>query len=323
VKVARTVLKGESGGNAADLLDKKVGKMAVKKMIERLDPLNDFLFLKFMGEKGDEEQLLSFLNAVLRRTGKDHLKSVEIIGDTRFSAEIIGDKSSVLDVRAITDDQTHVNIEVQIRNLGEMNKRSLFYWSRDFSKSLEAGDDYAILPNIIAINMVCYEFLPEIKDFHTSFHLREDVHSECILTEAIEIHFVDMVKFRRLQNKDIVHNPLHRWLTFLDKHAKPKIIEEIVKMDTTIQKTHEKINFLSNDKEALRAYHMREMAMSDFTSGINFARRQGLEKGRQEGLEKGRQETLVELAKKLKAENMPIAVIQKCTGFSIDEIERF
>jgi predicted transposase/invertase (TIGR01784 family) len=316
--------------------------MEIEKMIERLDPLNDFLFLKFMGEKGDEVQLLGFLNAVLRRTGKNHLKSVEIIGDTKLPAEIIGDKLGVLDVRALTDDRTHVNIEVQLRNLGTMDKRSLFYWSRDYSKSIEAGDDYAKLPNVIAINIVNYEFLPSIDDFHTSFHLREDIHTECILTDALEIHFIDMVKFRRLLNKDIEQNPLHRWLTFFDKHAKPEIIKEVINMDTAIQKAYEKINFLSSDKEALHAYHMREMAMSDYTSGINFARQEGrqeglqkgLQKGRQEGLQKGRQEglqkgeqkgrqeTLVELAKKWKVENISFTEIQKWTGFSIDEIER-
>lgn len=37
---------------------------------ERINPLNDFMFLKVMGEKGDEEQLLGFLNAVLERVGK-------------------------------------------------------------------------------------------------------------------------------------------------------------------------------------------------------------------------------------------------------------
>ncbi|GHT51612.1 hypothetical protein AGMMS49982_09500 [Bacteroidia bacterium] len=45
---------------------------------KRLNPLNDYLFLKYMGEKGDEVQLLAFLNAVLHRTGKDNLQSVEI-----------------------------------------------------------------------------------------------------------------------------------------------------------------------------------------------------------------------------------------------------
>jgi hypothetical protein len=33
--------------------------------MERLNPLNDFLFLKLMGEEGNEVQCLAFLNAVL------------------------------------------------------------------------------------------------------------------------------------------------------------------------------------------------------------------------------------------------------------------
>jgi hypothetical protein len=44
----------------------------------RLKVLNDFAFQKAFGEKGDEVQLLSFLNAALDRTGKGKLESVEI-----------------------------------------------------------------------------------------------------------------------------------------------------------------------------------------------------------------------------------------------------
>jgi hypothetical protein len=33
----------------------------------RLNPLNDYLFMKYMGEKGDEEQFLAFLNVVFRK----------------------------------------------------------------------------------------------------------------------------------------------------------------------------------------------------------------------------------------------------------------
>jgi hypothetical protein len=56
----------------------------------RLNLLNDYLFLKVMGEKGDEEQLLGFLNAVLRRTGKDRLVQVEILENKTFTPEVIG-----------------------------------------------------------------------------------------------------------------------------------------------------------------------------------------------------------------------------------------
>ncbi|GAB7140549.1 transposase [Deferribacterales bacterium RsTz2092] len=44
--------------------------MNSKNATERLNPLNDFAFKKIMGEKGSEALLISFLNAVLSKTGK-------------------------------------------------------------------------------------------------------------------------------------------------------------------------------------------------------------------------------------------------------------
>ncbi|MDR2923724.1 MAG: Rpn family recombination-promoting nuclease/putative transposase, partial [Treponema sp.] len=99
----------------------------------RLNPLNDYLFLKIMGEKGDEVQLLGFINAVLHRTGENRFCSVEIIENKTFTPEVIGDKSSVLDVRAVLHDNTRTNIEVQLRNQHNMDRRSLFYWSKEYA----------------------------------------------------------------------------------------------------------------------------------------------------------------------------------------------
>ncbi|GMO48713.1 MAG: Rpn family recombination-promoting nuclease/putative transposase [Treponemataceae bacterium] len=249
---------------------------------KRLNPLNDYLFLKIMGEKGDEEQLLSFLNAVLGRAGDLALASIEIIEARALSADIIGNKSSVLDVRARSADDALVNIEVQIRNLGNMDRRSLFYWSWEYSKQLESGQDYRALPNVIAINIVNFEFLRS-KDFHTCFHLWEDTERELLLTDALEIHFVDMVKFRRLGEKDVRNDPLHRWLAYFDPNSPKDLIEEIMKMDAAIQKAQERLAFVAGDKEALREYHLREMALSDWASGVNHARREGRAEGRKEG----------------------------------------
>ena len=79
------------------------------RILSRLNPLNDYLFLKMMGESGDEEQLLSFLNAVLHRTGKGILSSIEIV-NPKMVAESVGDKASILDVRAVVNDGTKTNI---------------------------------------------------------------------------------------------------------------------------------------------------------------------------------------------------------------------
>jgi hypothetical protein len=101
----------------------------------RFNLLNDYLFLKVMGEKGDEEQLLGFLNAVLQKNDADKLVSVEILEDKTFSPEVIGDKSSILDIRARTDGDRRVNIEVQIRNLGTWTGAASFTGAANTQKA--------------------------------------------------------------------------------------------------------------------------------------------------------------------------------------------
>jgi predicted transposase/invertase (TIGR01784 family) len=310
--------------------------------VGRLNPLNDFLFLKIMGEKGDEEQLLAFLNAVLRQDGKDMIQSVEIIENRTLNAETIGGKTSVLDVRAITASGERVNIEVQLRNPGNMDRRSLFYWSREFSQGIEAGQDYRETPNVIAINLVNYEFLPEIPAFHSCFHIWEDTYRDVLLTDALEIHFIDMVKFRRIAERDIWNDALQRWMTWLDRHSPKKLLEEAIKMDAGIEKAQRRLEHLMKDKEAVRAYQMRELAYSDWNSGINHARREGIEEGKREGIregelrgiEKGKQEGLregelrgkresqAEIAAKLKRQGFPVAQIAEITGLPAEEVEK-
>jgi predicted transposase/invertase (TIGR01784 family) len=299
-----------------------------EKPLKRLNPLNDYIFLKMMGEPGDEDQLLGFLNAVLKRTRKDPLVSVEIIENRTLTAEILGDKTSVLDVRAKAGDGTRVNIEVQLKNRGNMDRRSLYYWSLGYIRNIEAGDDYATLPNVIAINIVNFEYLPT-QDFHASFHLREDAQRDYILTGALEIHFIDMVKFRRLREKDIKNDTLQRWMAYFDRDSPPTLVEEAVKMDTAIQKAEARIAFALKDKEALRAYQMRAMAMSDWTSAINQAKREGKKEGEAEGKAEGRAEgkregekqKALEIARRMKALGMTAAQITAATGLTPEEID--
>ncbi|MDR2951923.1 MAG: Rpn family recombination-promoting nuclease/putative transposase [Treponema sp.] len=273
---------------------------------ERLNPLNDFIFLKIMGEKGDEEQLLSFLNAVLNRPENQKLLSVEIMSNTTLPADIIGGKSCILDVLAELENGDRINIEVQLRNPGNMDRRSLFYWSREFNKGISAGEKYREVPNVIAINIVGYEFLPQVPDFHTTFHIWEDRHREIMLTDALEIHFLDMIKFRSLEGRDVTNNVLHRWLTYLDKRSPKKLVEEVIKMDIAIQKAEERLRTISQDAESLRLYEIREKALYDWNSGIDFAER----KGKEEGIKIGEQKGELKIVNLLKSGKSPEEIIK-------------
>ena len=280
-----------------------------------MNPLNDFLFLKVMGEKGDEVQLLGFLNAVLGKTGNDKLAFIEIIENKSFYAGTIGDKTCILDVRAVLHDGTRVNIEVQIRNQNNIDKRSLFYWSREFSISLDAGQDYYELPKVIAVNVLDFEFIPG-GNFHKIFRLREDNDNSLILTDTLEIHFLDMEQWRRLPNKNMENDSLHRWLAWLDVRSPPELVTEVKKMDSAIQKADDRMVYVTGDKEAIRAYEMRMMALSDITSSNNYARREGL----MEGLKEGREENLKEIVLKMKNLNVPVNKITEYTGLSDEAI---
>ena len=247
---------------------------------QRYDPLNDYLFYKIMGEKGDEVQLLGFINAVLGKTGNDRFTAVEIIENKSFSPKVIGDKASILDVRAVLQGKTKANIEVQIRNENNMDRRSLFYWSREYAESLQAGQDYRELPDVIAINIVDFDF-PPASNFHTLFQLRENDNRDLVLTGALEIHFINMVQYRK-QRKKILDDPLCRWLAWLDASSPPGLIAEVVKMDTAIETANERMVYVTGDKEAIRAYEMRLMGLSDYNSSMNYAREEGHEEGRNE-----------------------------------------
>jgi predicted transposase/invertase (TIGR01784 family) len=63
---------------------------------------------------------------------------------------------------------------------------------------------------------------------------------------------------------------------------------------------------------------MREMAMSDWTSGINYAREEGI----REGMEKGVREGMEKIAAKMKKRGASVAQIAEYTELSIGDIAK-
>ena len=85
-------------------------------------------------------------------------------------------------------------------------------------------------------------------------------------------------------------------------------------MDTAIYKANEKMEFLANDKEVLRLYHLREMAQIDYNSGMK--------KAKDEGKAEGRAEEKIEVARNMRADGEPVEKIMRYTGLTKEEIGR-
>jgi predicted transposase/invertase (TIGR01784 family) len=306
----------------------------------RLKPLNDFAFQKSMGEPGDELQLTGFLKAALKRTGKEDVGSVKIFENKDLPAEIAGGKAAKLDVLAeavARMERSGVNIEVQIKNEYNIEKRSLYYWASKYIRNLKSGGDYAGLIPVVAINIIDFGLFP-VDDFHTSFHLWEDFHKEVKMTEACEIHFLDMVKFRRFRKGAdfTLEEPLNRWMAYLDEESPEGLVEEVLKMDGAIREFNGRMEMIARDPAMLRAYEQYEKAEYDWRSGINAARREGITIGEQRGItigeQRGEQRGIVigeqrglqrqrAAALKLKARGMALADIADVTGLSLEELQ--
>ena len=104
------------------------------------------------------------------------------------------------------------------------------------------------------------------------------MHSRAIL---VEIHYLNMVKYRKQGDRKL-SDPLHRWLTWFDRDSPQVLVMEVVKMDTAIKTANERMAQVTKDKEAMRAYWRHQMALSDRTVELNYARDEGLKQGREE-----------------------------------------
>jgi predicted transposase/invertase (TIGR01784 family) len=282
--------------------------------IKRLKPKNDFIFSRLFGEQETKDSLISLLNAILGLEGQKRIADVTVIENKQLEKVLIDDKTGRLDVRAETLDRIQFDIELQVANQYNMTRRTLFYWAKLYVESIKAGGKYSDLKKTVTINILDFELL-DISRFHSIYHLYEDHEDDYMLTDAMEIHFIEYPKFRRAEKN--VQDPLHRWLLFLDDKLPEEQLEELIAMDPVIRKAEERLEWLSGDEATLRLYEAREFSRIERNSLVGEAEERGMEKG----MEKGRQEGMETTAVNMLREGMDIALIIKVTDLPATKIE--
>lgn len=88
-----------------------------------LKPTNDFIFKKILGEPKNAELLKDLLESILTDIKID---KVEINSDVSLERKMITDKLGILDILATLNDNTKVNIEMQVKNYYNTIERSCF-----------------------------------------------------------------------------------------------------------------------------------------------------------------------------------------------------
>jgi predicted transposase/invertase (TIGR01784 family) len=286
--------------------------MELIRMYDLLDPKNDFVFKRIFGSEENKDILLAFLNRTFLEAGEPPLTEI-ILMNPYTDKDSPRDKQSIFDIQARTVEGKLINIEMQLFNKYDNEKRTLYYWSKQYSSQLEKGQAYSKLRKCVTINILNFSILPNER-YHSVFHLRED-HSGIPFIDDMEIHIMELSKLG--QQPIPSEGGLLNWLLFLKSEDTSNW--EVLKMnEPQLGKAMTALEYLSQSAEARRLYEMRQKALHDEASLLEGAREEGEAKGRELGL----YEKSVEIARKMLAKGKEIDEIVELSGLTVEEIER-
>ena len=281
-----------------------------------LDPKVDFVFKNIFGSPKHPKILISFLNAILKPANK--ITEVEIKG-TDIEKKFIDDKYSRLDVKATTNNNEIINIEIQLKNEYNMIQKDLYYLSKLYKDQLKERGYYSSLNRTVCINILNFKYL-KTKNFHTTYRLK-DLESNEELTDIIELHFIEIPKLPiDSDEKDM----LIAWTEFLRNPESEKVRNLEMSIEE-IREAKDELIKMSNDSVQREIYNMREKTRKDTVSALNEAERKGIEQGMkrriEQGLEEGEKRKAIEIAKSL-LDILDNETIALKTGLSIDEVAK-
>ena len=282
---------------------------------KKYKPTNDYVFSRIFGYKKNWELLKDLLEAILPDI---QIKKIELVKQYSLDKATIKSRGSVLDVLAILNDNTYVNVEMQVDDYKNTIERSIFYDSGIYHESLQKNQQFKKAKRTIGIWFLCYNIFEE-GSFHEVARLKRD-YENILLTDKMEFHYIQLPKFREKCKR--ISNKLEEWLTFIVNEN-----TEAIKMieNEYVQKAEDELEYINADEEERMRAKFRERSewnyQFDMESMYEHGMEQGIQQGRAEGRAEGAKEQSIKVAKKMLEEKLDIEIIIKTTGLTKEEIK--
>lgn len=275
------------------------------------------MFKRIFGHIGNEDITASLISSIVDKK----ITNVKLDNSTILEKDLFDDKVGILDIRAKIDNKINCNIEMQVVDKNNIEKRMLFYWSKMYSSNIKAGKDYSTLEKTIVILISDYELesLKKIPKYQTKWQIREEKYHQIILTDVMELYIIELPKF--MKYKENSKERMNSWLKFIEN-------PEVVKMDehVEINKAKKELEKISNNAHERYLAELREKYILDQkateSAGYVKGKKDGKKEGLTEGLTKGKAEAINLVAKKLLEQGIAIEVISQATGLTKEEIEK-
>jgi predicted transposase/invertase (TIGR01784 family) len=289
--------------------------------MNKISPRVDIAFKKIFGVEENKDLLISLINSIVG--AEDQVSDITLLNPYN-PKNFKTDKLSILDIKATNQDGKRFNIEIQISDEADYDKRALYYWAKIYTEQLKVAEDYSKLSKAIGIHILNFTSIPEVKKYHNVFHITEK-ETGLLYFKDLELHTIELKKFSDNSDEELadivlkIKNALDMWLAFLTRNdllIADNLPQELNNPD--LKKAINVLNVMNFTAEEREAYedHLKWLMIEANTL------KKYEQKGREEGKAEGREEGKAELIELMFAKGKTIEEIIEFTGLPITEIEK-
>ena len=284
----------------------------------------DYAFKRVFGKNGNESILKDLLESILNI----EIKSITI-QNPEIPKNIKDGKVGVLDVRAELNGDEITEVEMQVQDQHNIDKRSPTYLTKIYSDQLKEGEQYIEVKKVVVINILNFDYYKR-NSYHSVARMmfEESKENEKVdlgyivedkyATKDLEMHFIELPKFRK-KDPDM-SNKLEQWLCLIcNEEDKIKMAES---KNEEIEKAKKELEKLAMNPEDRELYELRLKAIRDEMNIRYSGYIDGMAEGEAKGRAEGKNERNIEIAKNMLKENVNIQFISKMTGLNLEEIEK-
>lgn len=266
-------------------MSRKTGRKPKRKARTRtfIPPKSDIAFKELMR---CEEVRRRFISDVLG-IPLEEIKSVRL-ENTFLSRRSRKEKQCILDVRILLNDNSKINVELQVRRLAYWDKRSLFYLSKMYTEDLFNGQRYDRLKKCIVISILDFSG-DENPGYHKVYHLRDQ--EGRLYSDQFEVHVIEL-------DKELTGSRLDDWIRLFRVESEEEL-EEMQSGNAGVMRAVEEVRTMNLRKMVRTLYEARLKAKRDqwameeamkedsMAAGLAEGRAQGMAEGRAQGVAQG------------------------------------
>ncbi len=210
---------------------------------------NDYMFHAALQKN---PKVLKSLVCSLLRLRLQEIRSIQIINPI-ILGEAVDEKTFILDINIVLNDNTLINLEMQVENLYNWEERSLSYLCRTFDQ-LQKGEEYSSAKPVIHISFLDFTPFPEYPEFYASYQFMNEKNHH-IYSDKLTLRVVDLRQIELATAEDQASG-LEHWAR-LFKASTWEEIRMIAKKDENLLEATETLYTLNADELVRRQCEAR------------------------------------------------------------------